>query len=123
MTRGRVEMPPKGIKKKMEKKPRKKRREIGGIPALVALIVSMIALVLWAIYIPFTFHKVASLLCLAFVLPVCLILIILGIILSVVSLYIGPGKRRMTAVLALVLSIAQVIIWVGWIIFGLTWNT
>ncbi|MGA1820481.1 MAG: hypothetical protein ACMUHU_05675 [Thermoplasmatota archaeon] len=115
-------MPPKGVRKK-EKQARKKSLELGGIPALVALIVSMVALVLWAIYIPFTFHKVSSIVCLAFVLPLSMVLIILGIILSVVSLYIGPGKRKMTAVLALVLSMIMVVVWVGWIIFSLAWNT
>jgi len=116
-------MSPKGNVKRSESKPKKKRREMGGIPALLALISSMIALVTWAIYIPFTFHEITSVLCLAIALPLSMVLIILGIILSVVSLYIGPGKRKATALFALILSITLVVIWVGWIIFGLTWNT
>lgn len=116
-------MSPKGIKRGSGSKPGKRRRELGGIPALLALIASMIALVFWAIYIPFTFHDITSLVCLAITLPISLVLIIMGIILSVVSLYLGPGKRKATAILALILSITLVVVWVGWIIFGLTWNT
>ncbi|MGA1872281.1 MAG: hypothetical protein ACMUHY_01290 [Thermoplasmatota archaeon] len=116
-------MPTKNTKAMKGSKKKGKRKERGGIPALIALIISVVAFVLWAIYIPFTFHEVASLVCLAIVLPLCLILIIIGIILSIVSLYLGPGQRKATAIIALILSIAQVVIWVGWIIFGIMWNT
>ena len=103
-------------------KPKKVRKERGSIPAMIALIVSVVSFVLWAIYIPFTFHEVASIVCLSILLPLCLFLIILGLVLSMIALNIGAGKRKASAWMALILCILQVLLWVGWIIFGTLWN-
>ena len=101
---------------------KKIKKDKGSIPAMIALVVSVVALVFWAIYIPFTFHEIWSLLCLVIVLPICLFLIIVGLILSMISLNIGAGKRKASAIIALILCIFQVILWIGWIIFGTLWN-
>ncbi|MBN1391128.1 MAG: hypothetical protein JXA22_10855 [Candidatus Thermoplasmatota archaeon] len=95
----------------------------GSVPALIALYISVISFILWAIYVPFTFHEIVSLACLVAVLPVCFVLIVISFILSLVSLRLGAGKRRDKAIIALVLSIVQVLIWIGWVIFGTMWNT
>jgi hypothetical protein len=112
----------KNMVKTKSSKPKKKRKERGSIPAMIALILAVVSFVLWAIYIPFTFHEIASVVCLAMVLPICLILIIAGLVLSMIALNLGAGKRKTSAWLALLLCILQVIIWVGWIIFGTLWN-
>lgn len=104
------------------KRYRKGKLEKGSIPALISLVLSILAFSLWAIYIPFTFHKVGSLVCLAIILPLCLILIILGIVSGAVALKLGAGKRKFTAIIGLIFSISQVILWIGWIIFTNLWN-
>jgi hypothetical protein len=102
---------------------RKRGIEGGGFLAVIALILSVISFVLWAIYIPFTFLDIASIICLAMVLPVCVFLIIMGLVLSIIALNIGPGKRRGTAVIAMIFCILQVFLWVGWIILAMMWST
>lgn len=97
--------------------------EGGSIPAVIALIVSVISFVLWAIYIPFTFLDIFSIVCLFIILPICLVLIIFGLVMSIIALNIGAGNRKSTAVIAMIFCILQVVLWVGWIIFGMMWAT
>jgi hypothetical protein len=104
------------------KKPRKAKKEKGSIFGLLGLILSFIAFFLWALYIPFTFSKILSLLCLAVLLPLSLILIVMGIIFSSLSLRLGAGKRKLSAIIGLVFSIMQVLLWIGWIVFTTFWN-
>ncbi len=104
------------------KKPRKEKKGKGSVFGLLGLIISILAFFLWAIYIPFTFSKVLSLLCLAVILPLSLILIVMGIIFSSLSLKLGAGKRKLSAIIGLVFSIMQVLLWIGWIVFTTFWN-
>ena len=110
---------------KTEKMKQKKPRfEAGSVPAIIALIISVISFILWAIYVPFTFlNEIVSYICLALVLPVSVFLIICGLTLSLIALNIGAGKRKSSAIIALIFCVLQVILWVGWIIFMALWNT
>lgn len=90
---------------------------------MIAMVASVFSFILWAIYVPFTFLDIASLICLVLILPLCLFLIIFGLVLSLIALKLGAGKRKATAVTALIFCILQVLLWVGWIIFGMLWAT
>ena len=104
------------------RQPRKEKKGKGSLFGLLGLIISFLAFFLWALYIPFTFNKILSLLCLAVLLPLSLILIVMGIIFSSLSLKLGAGKRKMSAMIGLVFSILQVMLWIGWIVFTTFWN-
>jgi hypothetical protein len=100
----------------------KKKGEKGSVFGLVGLILSFLAFVTWALYIAPTFDPYWSLICLAILLPIATILIILGIMFSSIALRLGAGRRKLSAIIGLVFSIVQVLLWIGWIIFTISYN-
>jgi hypothetical protein len=101
---------------------RKKKGDKGSVSGLIGLVASFLAFVIWALYIAPTFSPYWSLICLAFLLPIAMILIIMGIVFSSIALKLGAGKRKLSAIIGLVFSIVQVLLWIGWIIFTISYN-
>ncbi len=99
------------------------KKEKGSVLAVLSVVTGIIVILAWMVYIPFTFHEVLSLVCLGIVLPFSIILMILTLIFSLVSRKLGPGKRKGMANAGLVISILMFILWVGWIVFGILYNT